>query len=88
MRTETYEPCQIHIGNFTWQMNINLNQICRRTGRKIPELGAIGYTVAECKKLLRLIFQYADGENLQKASDYIDHQPNQKVKDIWNKINY
>lgn len=86
MSQEEFAPCRIHVGNFTWAMDINLDWVCMRTGRKSPVTGVTGYTLGECKKLLKLIFQYASAEELSKADKYIREQSNLKVQDIWNKV--
>lgn len=68
-------------------MTIHLDEVVRCTG-KVEKDGYNGgrYTVfslAKCRKLLRMILLYADPEDVQKADDYLQSCNNEKVRKIW-----
>ena len=78
----------IHIGDFTWSMVVNVTTLSKAAGGRFLDLytGRIysDYPVTRAKKLLKLIYCYADAEDLNRVSNEV--ATNSKLNKYWREL--
>lgn len=79
----------IHLGDFTWHMVIDVTALAMAAGHRYQSIytGKIytDYPISRAKKLLKLIYCYADAEDLNKVTEVLA-ELNHKLDKYWREL--